>query len=173
MPEEMHPWLADPGAELLLPPGGEEPTFEPGIAAVIFAPRKKLRRSQADECIFGYTLVSYWRIADGGFAAAMGPWIMTADEFDPTVVVRVHVNGKLWSEGTLADAESSFGHMVYDAARDAALHPGEVFSSGPLGRRGKRNGRAPKAGSEIEIEAAGFGLLTHRLGPRVSRLEAS
>ncbi|MEX0991151.1 MAG: fumarylacetoacetate hydrolase family protein [Actinomycetota bacterium] len=168
---DQHRWVVGPDAELPRPPGNGDVVFEPSIAAVVFSPNKKLKKREAAECIFGYTLMTYWSRGDE-FAASLGPWIVTADEFDPETELEVRVNGKLWAQGTLNDAEASFGETVWAAAKQAPLLSGDVFWSGVLGPR-RKLAKAPRSGSVVELSAEGLGTLTNTVGPRVRRRAAS
>jgi hypothetical protein len=168
---EAHRWVVGPDDELPRPPGNGEVVFEPSIAAVIYAPVQKLKKREAEACIFGFTLMTYWSHGEE-FAASIGPWLVTAGEFDRDTVLTVRVNGRMWAEGTLADAERSFGEMIYAAAKEAPLLPGEIFWSGTLGSR-RKLARAPRPGAEIELTAGELGTLRNRVGPRVRRRAAS
>lgn len=163
-------WLHGPDSEIAGPPGAE-PRFDLEIAAVIYRPKKpKLKASDAGECIFGYTLMQSW-FCDDSFAAALGPCIVTADEFDFGAEVEARVNGRLWSTGMLADAEVSFPDQIVDAARREELLPGEVFGSGTLGLI--RDRKPPRAGASVEIEHPSIGILANKVGPRARRIRAS
>ena len=170
--EDDHRWLAGPGDEISCPPGNGDVRFDLELAAVIFRPTKgRLRKSQAADCVFGYTLMSYWSHEEA-FAAALGPCIVTADEFDPDTEVVASVNGKEWSRGNLTEAESSFAEQIVAAAKAGELLPGEVFGSGTLGLR-KRTAKPPKPGATVEIDAAGIGVLRNTVGARVRSRAAS
>lgn len=164
--EDAHRWVVGPDEELPRPPGNGETVFEPSIAAVIYAPAYKLKKRDADHCIFGYTLMTYWAHGDE-FAASLGPRIVTADEFDPSTELTVRVNDKVWAQGTLVDAEVPFSTQIYNAAKQTPLLPGEVFWSGALGKR-RRNAKAPKPGAVIELEAGQLGVLRTTVAPRVN-----
>jgi len=168
---DAHHWVVGPDEELPRPSGSGEVIFEPSIAAVIFTPNEKLKKREAAKCIFGYTLMTYWSAGED-FAASLGPWIVTADEFDPDTELEVRVNGRLWASGSLAAAETSFTDAIYTAAKQAPLQSGEVFWSGVLGQR-RRNARAPKPGAVVELSAEGMGTLTNKVGPRIRRRAAS
>lgn len=165
-------WVAAPSAEVVRPPLNGDTRFDVEVAAVIFRPKKpKLKPSDAGSCIFGYTLMQSW-FSDEAFAAALGPCIVTADEFDPEEEVVAHVNGRLWSSGTVADAAVSFEHQIVDAAKTAELLPGEVFGSGTLGSI-HPDRKPPRTGAVVHIEHSSIGVLENRVGPRARRRQAS
>jgi len=165
-------WITAPADELVRPPMNGDTRFDVEIAAVIFRPKKpKLKPSDAGACIFGYTLMQSW-LTNEAFAAALGPCIVTADEFDPEEDVVAHVNGKLWSAGKVADATVSFEHQIVDAAKTAELLPGEVFGSGTLGRI-HPDRKPPRTGAGVRIEHPSIGILENQVGPRARRVKAS
>ena len=165
-------WVTAPSAELMRPPLNGDARFDVEIAAVIFRPKKpKLKPSDAGACIFGYTLMQSW-FTDEAFAAALGPCVVTADEFDADAEVVAHVNGKLWSAGRVADAAVSFQQQIIDAARSERLLPGEVFGSGTLGMR-HPDRKPPRTGAEVRVEHPSIGVLENRVGPRDRRSQAS
>jgi 2-keto-4-pentenoate hydratase/2-oxohepta-3-ene-1,7-dioic acid hydratase in catechol pathway len=115
--------------------------------------------------------MTYWSAGDE-FGASLGPCIVTEDEFDSTSDVVVRVNGKEWARGSVdVDADVSFADQIVAASKTTELMPGEVFGSGTLGS--KKNGRAPKAGSDIEVITAAIGTLHNPLASRLRRRAAS
>jgi 2-keto-4-pentenoate hydratase/2-oxohepta-3-ene-1,7-dioic acid hydratase in catechol pathway len=165
-------WIASPGAEVIRPAVGGDTGFDVEVAAVIFRPKKpKLRPSDAGECIFGFTLMHSW-FGEEGFAAALGPCVVTADDFDADEEVVTHVNSKLWSAGTVGDAKVSFQEQIVNAAKSEELLPGEVFGSGTLGRT-QPDKKPPRTGADVRIEHPSIGVLENRVGPRARRSQAS
>jgi len=168
--EQDHKWIVAPEAEIPCPNGDGGLRFDLEVAAVIFRPKKpKLKPAQAKECIFGYTLMSYWASGED-FAASLGPCIVTADDFDDKTEVVVRVNDKEWSRGTLADAETPFAEQIVKASKTDELLPGEVFGSGTLGKA--KNG-TPRPGAVVEIKTEVIGILRNRIGRQARRRAAS
>ena len=168
--DEDHRWVVGPDVPVSRPTG-PEPRFDLEVAAVIYRPKKpKLKASEAGECIFGYTLMQSW-FSEDSFAAALGPCIVTADEFDLGAEIEARVNGRRWSVGTLADAQVPFPRQIVDAAKREELLPGEVFGSGTLGLIRER--RPPRPGASVQIEHPSIGVLANVIGPRARRNRAS
>ena len=164
-------WLFGPGGELPTPPAHGTLTFDLELAAVVRCEARGLKVREAAECIFGYTLMAYWSCG-GEFAAAIGPSVVTADEFDPLhVTVTSRVNGRLWAQGRMKPRRT-FAQIVAAASRQDQIAPGDVFGAGTLGDRRQRV-RSPRAGSRITIEAEGIGTLEFQMGKREKRRAAS
>lgn len=171
--EEDHRWVVGPGTPVQRPPGNGDTRFDVELAAVIFRPKKpKLKASEAESCIFGYTLMQSW-FTPNGFAAALGPCLVTRDEFDATGEIQARINHRDWSSGTLGDIAVPFGEQIVRAAKREELLPGEVFGSGTLGLLRQR--RPPRGGAEVVIEHPSIGTLTNVVGPRLRtrRIRAS
>ncbi|MEX0833743.1 MAG: fumarylacetoacetate hydrolase family protein [Actinomycetota bacterium] len=173
MQEEEYRSLVDP-EELVPPPPSSngDTTFEVELAAIVGNAGRKLTIAEAKKAIFGYTLMIHWSNGDD-FSAALGPCILTPDEFEARhAEVKVKVNGRLWSKGTLAEQKVNLPKMIMQASKMAELMPGDVYSSGTLGRIGQRI-KGPKPGSEIEVYEKEIGTLKARLGKRARRKIAS
>ncbi len=97
---------------------------------------------------------------------AMGPWIVTADEFpeSPALRMSVRVNGETWAVGSSGDMLYSFVDMIAFVSRDETLFPGEFFGSGTVGRGcGLELGRFLNHGDVVEAEVEGIGVLRNRV----------
>lgn len=170
--QEEHRWVVGPDEVIQRPPGNGDACFDLEIAAVVFRPKKpKLRPSDARGCIFGYTLMQSWFNHDA-FAAALGPCIVTSDEFDETLPVTATVNGRRWSEGLVEEAEVDFSTQIVAASRIQQLLPGEVFGSGTIGRTHPER-KAPRPGAEVEISHPSIGTLYNKVAGRIRRRKAS
>ena len=173
MQEEDYRSLVGPGDLVPPPPSSNgDTTFEVELAAIIGKAGKKLTIAEAKQSIFGYTLMIHWSNGDD-FSAALGPCIVTTDEFEVRhAEVVVKVNGRLWSSGSPAEQKVNFPKMIMQASKMGELVPGDVYSSGTLGRIGQRI-KGPKPGSAIEVYEKEIGTLKARLGKRARRKIAS
>ena len=170
------------GAQITWPSYSNVVDFEHELACVIGLRGKDIARQDAAPYIFGYTVCNdlsardaqaiemqaplgpaKGKDFDGGLA--MGPCIVTADEFDrsqATMIVRV--NGEEWSRGQASDMYHSFEAMIEYVSRSETLHPGEIFISGCVGGgSGTEQGRYPVRGDTIEMEIKGIGVLSNRI----------
>ena len=132
--------IVGPGAEIR-----DAKAVLPRVAAVI----------GADGAIGGFTILAEWRDParrppkDRDFALGLGPVVMTPDELDGAVEIAVRVDG----------SEQLRGHtdLDWEAARDLAadgtrLYPGDLLA-------GPAPGDVAVAGSAVEVEIAGVGVL--------------
>lgn len=101
-----------------------------------------------------------------------GPYLVTADEFDPredhAMVARV--NGEEWSRGSTSMMDHDFAAIISYISRDETLYPGDIIGSGtvPTGC-GMELKRFPKPGDMIELEVEGLGTLRNRfVNPNVA-----
>ena len=89
----------------------------------------------------------------------LGPWIVTADEFDPDDVrLRSWVNGEPRQDSRTSDMIFGCAELVRDLSQYMRLEPGDVISTGtPQGVA--LSGRFPylRPGDVVEIEIEGLG----------------
>jgi hypothetical protein len=168
--------------------GGLDMTME--VACVIRGSGSALSRQQAEQMIFGYTVVVDWRLSDGpgrtsgrnhrrskerrspdeGYVAlSFGPCVVTADDFDiERAAVNVRVDRKTVSRGSVIGAKAAFTQVVKEASKEHELRPGDLLGSGaePSGR-----GRWElRPGAIVEVEAERIGVLRTTLGKRARTL---
>ena len=105
-------------------------------------------------------------IAGKNFArsGAMGPWIVTADEFgagDP--LLRTRLNGAEVQSAKASQMIFDIPFVISYISRWMTLRPGDVIATGTPGGVGSR--REPplwmKAGDRIEVEVEGIGTLSN------------
>ncbi len=180
--------------------------FELEVAVVIGKPGKNIRAAEAEAHIAGFMVMNDLSArllqademklnlgpAKGkDFATALGPWLVTPDELESkrsaspngsrwSLEMRAFHNGRLVSQGNLADMNWTFGEIIERASYGVQLYPGEVIGSGTVGtgcylelngtgaRLAAAEGRqfspswlAP--GDTIELEVEGLGRLANRI----------
>jgi len=177
--------VVGPDAEIPWPSYTERLDHELELAAVIGRPGKDIAASDAMDHVFGYTLWNDFsardvqsrelpigmgpaKAKDWDGSNALGPCLVTADEFDGTDArLRVRVNGETWGEDTTAHMHHSFADLIAYASMSQTLHPGEVLGSGTArGGSGLELDRSLAPGDVVELEADGIGVLRNRIGPR-------
>jgi 2-keto-4-pentenoate hydratase/2-oxohepta-3-ene-1,7-dioic acid hydratase in catechol pathway len=97
---------------------------------------------------------------------AMGPWLVTADEFEHPLALEMvaRVNGEEWSRGNSGSIHHDFNRMVEYASQEETLLAGELFGSGTVGGGcGNELGRYLKHGDVVELEVTGLGVLRNRI----------
>jgi fumarylacetoacetate (FAA) hydrolase len=169
--------------------------FELEIAAVISRQVRDVSCDDAEDVIFGYTIMNDLSARDlqrdemkcglgpakgKDFATVIGPTIVTLDEladrrvgparYDLTMTARK--NGREISRGNMKDMYFDFMHLVERASRDAPLFPGDVIGSGTVGSGcilelgPDKTGGWLEPGDLIELEIERIGVLsTPIIGP--------
>lgn len=135
--------------------------FELEVAIVIGRECRNVKVEQADDCIFGYTIMNDWSAralqmeemklnlgpAKGkDFATSIGPWLVTRDELSASGRLRrtpkgevldagmkAFLNGKQYSEGNVNQMDWTFAQIIERASYGVTLYPGDVIGSGTVG----------------------------------------
>lgn len=94
-------------------------------------------------------------------ANAMGPWIVTIDEFYPdSAVMTVRVNGEVRSVGNSSSMTVKFEDLIAFISTSETLYAGEILGSGTVGGGcGLEAGKLLADGDVIELEVEGIGTL--------------
>ena len=186
--------IQGPGARVAAPAESRALDFELEVAAVVGRPGRDLDPEQAEQHIFGFTVMNDWSARDlqrremrvglgpakgKDFATSLGPWLVTSDELArrgagrPGVYdleMRARVNGVERSRGNWKDLYHSFGAMLARASADADLVPGDVIGSGTVGSGSLLEltaGQGPwlQPGDVVELEIEALGVLANTVGP--------
>jgi len=182
--------------DLPVPPDCALLDFELEVAAVLGADGCSLSPEQGREAIFGYTVMNDWSARDlqrremkvtlgpakgKDFATTLGPWLVTADEFEPctdeegflALEMQVRVNGDLVGHDLLSNLGWPFGELVAYASRGSRVRAGDVLGSGTCGnggclaelwgRRGRQDPSPLKPGDLVEMWVEGIGSVANRV----------
>lgn len=150
--------------------------YELEIAAVVGKKGTEIPAEQADEYIAGYTIFNDFSARDiqgqemearlgpakgKDFANAFGPYLITADAFDPeSAQMRAEVDGETWSEGTPGEMYHSFADIVAHVSQSETLHPGDILGSGTVGEGcGLELGQFLESGNTVSLHVDGIGTL--------------
>lgn len=173
-----------PGREVVWPLYSDYVDYEHELACVISKGGKDIPVIEAEAHIFGYmnfndlsardvqpdemAQCGPTKSKDFDDGNVFGPWILTADEFDPgTARMRSWVNGELINEGMMADMHYSFADVISYISQNETLHPGEIIGSGTVaGGCRLEFGEQLRFGDLVEIETDGLGRLDVRIGDR-------
>lgn len=182
--------MKGPGEEVPRPKKCVRLDYELEMACIIGKKGKNIQASEAEEYIFGYTILNDWSARDlqaqemkvllgpakgKDFATSIGPWIVTKNELDKYKIgdrfdleMTAKVNGEVWSHGNFKDIYYSFGQMIERASEDVTLYPGDIIGSGTVGfgcilELGTEDYRWLEPGDEIELEITGLGVLKSRI----------
>lgn len=152
--------------------------YEAELAVVIGKGGKNISRGEAMAHVFGYTVVNdvtardvqmrhqQWDMGKSfDTFCPMGPWIVTADEFDGTRTrVRCWVNGDLRQDGPTENMIFDIPTLIETISRGITLYPGDVIATGtPAGvGMGMTPPRYLKAGDVVRVEIEGLGTIENR-----------
>ncbi len=150
--------------------------YEVELCVVIGAPARDLSVEAAQSVIAGYTVMNdisardvqvqhvQWTLGKNTeHATPIGPWVVTADEFDPhpTFDLELTVNGAQKQSASTAQLIFDVPRLISEISRSIPLQPGDVIATGtPAGVGFKRH--PPEfltAGDEIVAVISGIGSL--------------
>ena len=190
------------GEEIPIPAGCSQLDFETEVAAVIGrvpgSEGSNLTAEEAHRHIFGYTIFNDWSARDlqrremkvslgpckgKDFAGTLGPWIVTADEFEDrhdaegflSLKMSVEVNGVRVGNDLLSNMGWPFAELVAYASQDSRVVPGDVLGSGTCGsgclaelwgRNGAQTPPPLQTGDTVVMTVDGIGTITNTVGQR-------
>lgn len=156
--------------------------YELEMGCVIGTTGRDISRENARAHIFGFTIFNDFSARDtqgmemeSGLgpskskdfdgANAMGPWIVTRDEFYPdNAPMTVRVNGDVRSVGNSSSMTVKFEDLIAFISTSETLHAGEILGSGTVGGGcGLEAGKLLEDGDVIELEIEGIGVLRNRV----------
>lgn len=162
-----------PGTEV-----SEQIDYEAELTVVIGKGGKNIRREEALQHVFGYTIVNdvtardvqirhqQWDMGKSfDTFCPMGPWLVTADEFDGTRTrVRCWVNGELRQDGPTENFIFDIPTLIETISRGITLYPGDIIATGtPAGvGLGMKPPRFLKAGDVVRVEVDGLGAIENK-----------
>jgi 2-keto-4-pentenoate hydratase/2-oxohepta-3-ene-1,7-dioic acid hydratase in catechol pathway len=190
------------------PPITERLDFELEVAAVVGggpgAGQSNLTPDQAAGVIFGYTIMNDWSARDlqsremkvrlgpakgKDFGTSLGPWIVTADEFEEfldedgflAITAEVFVNDERIGFDLVSNMGWPFPELVAYASRNSRVVPGDVLGSGTTGnggclgelwgRRGELSPPPLAEGDTVRMVVEGIGELHGTVGAGVPARE--
>ncbi|HWT20900.1 MAG TPA: fumarylacetoacetate hydrolase family protein [Variovorax sp.] len=152
--------------------------YEAELAVVIGKGGKNITRAAAMSHVFGYTVVNdvtardvqmrhgQWDMGKSfDTFCPMGPWIVTADEFDGTKTrVRCWVNGELRQDGPTENMIFDIPTLIETISRGITLYPGDVIATGtPAGvGMGMSPPRHLRAGDVVRVEIDRLGAIENK-----------
>lgn len=186
-----HHAITGPDADVARPRKCSRLDYELEIACVIGKEGRNIKADEAEDYIFGYTIMNDWSARDlqaqemkvnlgpakgKDFATSIGPFIVTKDELASYRVTEGRydlemtalVNGELLSRGNMRDIHYTFGQMIERASEDATLYPGDIIGSGTVGfgcllELGPEVHRWLEPGDQVELAITGLGRLRNRI----------
>ncbi len=185
-----HHAIKGPGEAVVRPKKCIRLDFELEMACIIGKQGKNISAEDAEDYIFGYTILNDWSARDlqmqemavhlgpakgKDFATSIGPFIVTKDELAPYRInnrfdleMTAKINGKTVTQGNFKDVYYSFGQMIERASEEVTLYPGDLIGSGTVGfgcilELGPEVHRWLEPGDEIELEITGLGKLKNTI----------
>jgi 2-keto-4-pentenoate hydratase/2-oxohepta-3-ene-1,7-dioic acid hydratase in catechol pathway len=167
------------GQPLLRPPESEQLDYEGEIALIIGKRGRRIAAADAWSHVAGLTCANEGTVRDwlrhGKFnvtqgknfdaSGSMGPWMVTADAFDPgePLTVTTRVNGEQRQHDTTANLMFPFAELIRYISIWTTLEPGDVISTGtPVGAGVRFDPpRFLKPGDVVEVEVPGIGVLSN------------
>ena len=176
------------------PVGCKELDFELEVACVIGRAGKNIPVTEAADYIAGYMIMNDWSARDlqreemrlsmgpvkgKDFATSIGPFFVTPDELQPfrkdqayDLAMRAFVNGRKYSEASLADIYWSFEEMIAYASRGTKVKAGDLIGSGTCGTgcilelslvHGEEQYPWLQPGDVVELSVDGLGSFKNRV----------
>jgi 2-keto-4-pentenoate hydratase/2-oxohepta-3-ene-1,7-dioic acid hydratase in catechol pathway len=164
--------------------------YELELAIIIGKEGSDIKASEADDYIFGFTILNDWTARDlqaqemkvglgmakgKDFATSIGPYIVTKGEMQAyrvgdryDLAMTATRNGKVMCQGNYKDVYYSFAQMIERASANVTLYPGDIIASGTVGfgtilEVGAEIHGWLEPGDEIEFEITGLGKLRNRV----------
>ena len=164
-----------PNETIAYPVFSQDVQHEAELAVVIGKPGRGIKKSQAFEHVFGYTIVNDFTARDlqklhrqwflgkslDGFCP-MGPYVTTFDEVDArNLDVKCWVNGELRQDANTSQLIFDIPTLIETISAGMALLPGDIIATGtPAGVGiGYTPPRFVRSGDVIRIEIQGLGSL--------------
>jgi len=162
---------------IIRPTVSEQLDYEGEIVLVIGKTGRHIPREAALRHVCGYTLCNEGSVRDWlrhakfnvtqgknfDESGAMGPWLLTADEIDPSAPLHLQtrVNGEIRQDDTTDNMIFPFDYLVSYLSAFATLRPGDLIISGTPTGAGARFDPPKwlKPGDVVEVEVPEIGLL--------------
>lgn len=178
-----HLSVIGPHDDIVAPSYTEQLDYELELAVVIAKSGANIAAADADEHVFGYTLLNDVSARDvmarelfSGMGPAkskdfdtgnvLGPWIATRDEIEDPRALQgwVAVNGERRSQCSTSDMCHGIAAMLSEASRAETLMPGELFGTGCCtGGSGIEQKTFLHAGDVVEMTLGPFGMQRNRV----------
>ncbi|MEK9677620.1 MAG: fumarylacetoacetate hydrolase family protein [Rhodospirillaceae bacterium] len=168
--------------DILWPSFSEQMDYEFEFGCFIKSGGKNIPKETAHDHIFGYSIFNDVSARDTQFPEmsgqlgpgkckdfdtgnVIGPWIVTADEFDPYAqTMTSRINGADISTGDSGTLHWNFADLIAHISREETLYPGEFLASGTVGGGcGLEHNQYLNHGDVIELEMSGLGTLRNRI----------
>ena len=159
--------------------------YEVEFAIITGKKGKNISEEEASDFIFGYTILNDFSARDieipeillrlGPFkskdfdtAGPMGPYIITADEFNnkhPELDMELRANGIVEQKGNTREMYWNVFKLISYTSQDQTLLPGTILCSGNPGKvnEGMKKSKRLKPGDVVETEIEKIGTLINKI----------
>ncbi len=168
--------ILDPGEPILRPRGEKTLDWEVELGVVIGRTARYVKKEQALEYVYGYTIINDASARDfqfhttqwaagkiGDTLAPVGPYIADRAEIpDPHVLdLKTWVNGALMQNGTTRNFIFDVGYIIQYLSNIMTLSPGDLIATGtPAGVGFSRKPQITlQPGDKVRLEITGLGVL--------------
>ena len=158
----------------------EKLDYELELACIVGKQGIDIPVEEAEGYIGGYAVLNDWSARDiqmregsvglgpskgKDFGTAIGPWMVTPDEFNPkNARMTARINGELWSDNNIGKIHWSFPQMIAHVSMEETIYPGDILGSGTAGGGcGLELDRWLKPGDVVELEVEGLGVLRNKV----------
>lgn len=175
--------LAGHEQPLIRPPESHQLDYEGEIVLIIGKEGRRIAEQDAYEHIAGLTIMNEGTLRDWVrhakfnvtqgknfvHSGAIGPWMVTVDEFTPQQLenmrVTTRVNGEVRQDDTTASMMFPFKYILSYFSKFFHLKPGDVIATGTPNGAGARFDppRYLVPGDVVEVEVEGVGLLSNKV----------
>ena len=175
--------VAQSGKDIVWPAYSEVMDFELELACIIGKKGKDIKKGNAEDHIFGYTIYNDLSARDAQMLESpgmlgpakskdfddsiiLGPVIVTKDELDDPYNLRMQarVNGETWCDNNSNTIHWTFSDMIAHISKSETLHPGEVIGSGTVGLGcGLEHLRFLNDGDTVELEIEKIGVISNKV----------
>ena len=173
--------VVGPEAPVLYPaPHSSQLDWEAELAVVIGKPGRNIPEATAMEHVFGYTCANDISVRDvqqrhGGqwfkgknfdTHLPMGPWIVTADELDPSdLAIRSRVNGVTKQDSRTKFMVFKIPRIIAEVSAGCELWPGDLIITGTPAGVGfaRKPPEYLRVGDVVEVEIEGIGVLRNTI----------
>ena len=169
------------GQPLIRPPETPQLDYEGEICVVIGKPGRRIPKEEALSHVGGLTLMNEGTLRDWvrhakfnvtqgknfAHSGAIGPWIVTADEFNiPDLLdykIQTEVNGELRQNDVTSNMRFPIDYIISYVSTFINLKPGDIIATGTPTGAGARfePPRYLVPGDEVAIESPGIGRLVN------------
>lgn len=171
------------GGSVAIPPQVKKADYEGEIGLVIGRRGKHWSKEEAEDSVFGYTVVNDLSLRDYQFKEAprygknwvmgkafdgslpIGPWILPKEETTGfRFTIETKVNSEVKQSGSTEDMIFSPGELISYLSEVNTLEPGDVITTGtPSGVAAHGDRKYLTDGDKVEIHVSGIGTLVHHI----------